>query len=69
MTDLAVTRSKKTKRWIKSRFGAGLCSTLTWDELELYLHNNNRVKENEYVDRFEVSENGITFFIEPVQTL
>jgi len=69
MTKIAVERSKKTSAWIQAtRTGVGTCFLISWNNLELFLKSGKlpshaTLRENEFVERYEVTDQGVTIFI------
>lgn len=56
-------------RYNKEAKGSGLCFTINWNRLSDLLKGRDdfflsRLQKNEYIDRFEVGEEGIVVFIE-----
>ena len=56
-------------RYNKGSSGGGLCFTINWNRLSDLLKGRddfflNRLREDEYVDRFEVGDEGVVVFIE-----
>lgn len=58
-------RNGRRGSWIKSNFGAGLCFTVGYDDLERILQRTMQLKETEQIERVEINGSGITVFIEP----
>jgi len=59
----------KRKPWKKVRSTGGMCFTVSWDRFQDMLKNKEALHsgflgEDEYVERFEVNEQGVTVFFE-----
>lgn len=66
-----VERSKITLGWIKGTRRSGLCYTMGFDHLEEILKTGRlpsstiwKLKPGEFVERFLITEEGITVFID-----
>jgi hypothetical protein len=61
-------------RYNKDGFTGGLCFTINWNRLNDLLKGRDdffldRLREDEYIERFEVGEDGVTVFIGNVEDL
>ena len=71
MNTIKMERSKATNRWVKSTKSSGTCFTISFDRFEEILRtgkipaafSNWKLKNGEAVERFEMSEQGVTVFI------
>lgn len=63
----SVAFKRGKKGWINSNHGSGLCFTLGYDDLERVLKHVRRLKEDEQIERVEISAKGITVFIEHLE--
>lgn len=71
MSRVAYTKRNDRKGWKKTHSTGGVCFSVSYDKLEALLRKDlgkgfTSIKGNEYVDRFEVDEKGITVFIENI---
>jgi hypothetical protein len=61
--------SNRRFRYNKGSYGGGMCFTISWERFSDLLKGRDdyfvsRLHEDEYVDRFEVGEEGVVVFIE-----
>jgi len=61
--NFVMQRSPRTGQWIKGRSASGTCSNVTWDFLEQMLHECGRLKDDECIEKVEVSDYGVKYVI------
>lgn len=60
----AFVRSSTTGNWIQGRCTGGVAVAMNWNRLEDMMRRVGTLFDDEFIERFEVDENGVTAYID-----